>query len=152
MPSFNDALDRLKKVLSEDAAIAAWFHGRGDRKLTVKRLFKHRQQVNASELPLIMITRPDLDKKFRISGGRENTNTVRLYVLFQQNDREQAQQDVVRIEELIDDCLTANYRLKDAGGNPLADSIHPTGSANDEGMFHPVYAIVMDLAIVHRRG
>jgi hypothetical protein len=121
------------------------------RVMTVRREFRNRVQVGASELPLIMVTRPSVSKESRISGGRDNVNTIRLYVLFHQHDRAKAQSEVVAVEELIDDCLEAYYRIKDEDGDPLVKNVKPGESANDEGMFHPVYGIVMDVSIEQYR-
>ncbi len=151
MNSFNDALDKLKTVLENDAALTAFCRAKWNRKQTVKRVFKKRTELNPAEFPIIMITWPSVKKAYRISGGRENTNTVRLYTGFTQIDAEKAQLELVELEEKIDDCLTANYRLNDAGGNPLVRSIHPTDSASDEGVNHPNYFQVMEMEIGHRR-
>lgn len=149
--SFNTALDRLAELLAADTTIQAFALASWQKKITVKRKFRNRTQIHASELPLIMITRPEVEKESRISGGRDNVNTVRLYILFNQDDPEKAQSEVVRIEELVDDFLDQNYRIKDAAGMPLVKNIKPGGSANDEGMFHPGYGIVMDTDIQQYR-
>ena len=151
MASFNTALDRLVVLMQTDAGLSTFCESKWGKIHTVRREFRTRVQVNASELPLIMITRPSVKKEFRISGGRDNTHTVGLYILFQQDDRVKAQSEVVEVEEWIDDCLAANYRIKDAAGVPLVKNVRPGDSSNNEGIWHPIYAIVMDVAIEQYR-
>ena len=149
--SFNTALDRLVGLITADTSLQSFALAKWQKRFTVRREFRNRVQVNTSELPLIMLTRPSVTKEFRISGGRDNVNTVRLYILFQQDERAKAQSEIVEVEELIDDCLAANYRIKDANGDPLVKNVKPGDSVNDEGMFHPVYGIVMDVDIEQYR-
>ena len=153
MTSFNDVLDRLVRILEEDEGVQNFAMDRWLSRITIKRVFKRRTEVNASELPLIMMTRPRLAQTPMLGGpeSRKNDNTVTLYILFVQPDAEKAQQDIIAIEELVDDCLNRNYRIKDANGNPLVKSVFPIESANDEGLYHPNYSIVKDLKIEHRR-
>lgn len=149
--SFNDPLDILVSSLQTDEALDSFCTDTWGKSVTVKRLFKWRTEISPTERPFIAVTRPDVDNKYEMSGGRLNTNTVRLYLAFQQDDREQAQRNVIEFEELVDDALTKNYRLKDAAGNPTIKSLYPTRSANDEGMYHPYYHIVKDVEIEHKR-
>jgi hypothetical protein len=151
MASFNDALDRLVYLAQNDATLQTFSQSSWGRALAVKRIFRRRVEVNQAEMPLLMITRPSLESEYRLSGGRENTHMVRLYGLFPQPDHLKAQQDVVEFEEQLDDFLTKNYRIKDPGGNPLVQNVYPLRAANDEGLYHPVYAIVKDVEIEHRR-
>ncbi len=151
MVSFNDPLDILVSTLQNDAALKDFCRTAWSRALTVKRLFKWRTEISPTERPFIAVTRPSVENKYEMSGGRQNGNTVRLYLAFQQDDREKAQRDVITFEELVDDALTNNVRLKNSAGNPTVKSMYPTQSANDEGMFHPYYHIVKDVEIEHVR-
>lgn len=145
MSSFNTALDRMVDLITADAALQAYAQAKWQKRFTVRREFRDRVQINAGELPLIMITRPSVEKESLISGGRHKTNTVMLYVLFQQVDRVKAQSEVVDVENLLDTCLgVTNSRIKDANGIPLVKAVRPGSAANDQGMFHPVYGIVME--------
>ena len=153
MASFNDALDRLVTLALADATLQAFSQAKWGKALTIERIFKSRVMFsnNVSTLPFIMLTRPSIEEEYRLSGGRENTHMVRLYGLFLQPDRLKAQEEVIEFEEKLDDFLVSNYRIKGAGGNPLVQNVYPLRAANDEGLYHPVYAIVKDVEIVHRR-
>jgi hypothetical protein len=146
--SFNTALDRLVVLIETDAPLQNFAMAKWQKRFTVKRKFLKRGPIHNTELPLIMITRPDVEKEFLIGGGRQKKNTVRLYVQFLQDDPEKAQSEVVSVEELLDTCLgETNYRIKDANGIPLVKRVSPGDSANDEGLFHPAYLMVMEIEI-----
>ena len=146
MPSFNDAIAQLVSILQNDAGLSTFCTDKWGKAHTVGKRFRRRSEINATEYPLIFITRPDVKKAYRLSGGQENENTVRLYCGFQQDDREKVLDEVVEFEEKINDVLCANQRL-----NETAKEVHPEDSVNDEALYHPSYFIVMDVRIVHRR-
>ena len=151
MASFNDAITVLMTKLQEDGTLQAFCQDKWKRKITVTKEFRQRVEIPLADLPVIVITRPSVRKEYRLSGGRENTNTVRLYCGFRQNDRKKSLEELIAFEELLDDILTANYRLRDTGNNPTVQNVHPTDSANDEGMNHPNYFMALEVEIEHRR-
>jgi len=143
--SFTAVTDDIKITLESDAALNAFCTSRWGRSLTVKKAFRQRTEINMSEFPIALITRPEVEKRFLI-GARDATHTVRIYVGFKQTDPEAAQDDLVVLEELIDDALLADHTR---GGTAM--STDPQASANDEGLNHPIYFMVMDVEIEHRR-
>lgn len=151
MATMNDALDRLVVLLQTNAGLTSYATTKWGKAFTIKRRFRQRPQINSSELPLIMITRPGVTHGDRLNGGSDNTNRVHLYIGFHQNDTDKAQSEIVEVEEMIDDILDANYRLKDIGGNPLVKNVRPGDSVNDEGMMHPDYFMVKEVEIEHYR-
>lgn len=145
MSGFIDVIDNLITTLQNDAALASFCQTEWGKTLSVIKAYRQRQEINLSELPLILITRPAVIKQFRI-GARDGAHTVRLYAGFHQPDKLKALNEFVEFEEKLDDALLS------ADPNILgAISISPTASQNDEGEFHPVYFTVMDIEINHRR-
>lgn len=145
MPGFTDAITALKTQLQTDAALAAFCAAAWGKGLTVQVAYKRRVEIHESDLPLILITRPDMKKKY-LTGVRDGIHRARLYCGFLKADREQAQLDLIGFEEAIDDAILADYTL----GGTVIKAI-PTESANDEGEHRPVYFMVMDVEIHHRR-
>lgn len=145
MSSFTNIITNIVTTLQNDAALAAFCSTKWGKTLTIKKIFKKRVEINISELPIILVTRPSLDKEFLV-GVKDADNVVRLYCGFHQTDREKALDETIEFEEKIDDALMVDHTR---GG--LAINTNPKVSANDEGEFHPVYFIAMDVAIKHRR-
>lgn len=145
MSSFVTVYNNIITTLQNDSALAAFCDAKWGKMLTVLKVFKKRVEVNLADLPVILVTRPNIDKEFLIN-ARDADNIVRLYAGFHQTDREKAMEEMIEFEEKIDDALMVDHTR---GGN--AKSTNPKTSANDEGEFHPVYFMVMDVAIKHRR-
>jgi len=145
MPTFNDAIANLVTTIEGDSALSAFCLSKWGKALTVLRVYKNRTEIQLSELPIALITRPEVNKKFLI-GAREGEHRVRIYFGFQQDDRLKAQEELIEAEELIDDALLVDHTR---GGKAIDTT--PEASANDEGSFHPVYFMVMDVLIKHRR-
>lgn len=146
MSSFNDAIAQLITVLQNDSALAGFCSSRWGRSLTVKKVFKQRTEVSMNELPLCLITRPSVAYSFLSNTVRDGDHSVRLYLGFLQNDRRKALEEFVEFEEKVEDAFYANYTL-----NGTAINTTPESSINDEGKFHPVYFIVKEIKIRHRR-
>ena len=145
MPTFNDVLDNLVTTLEGDSALSAFVTAKWGKSLTVLRVYKNRQEIQISELPVALVTRPEVRKNFLI-GARDGEHRVRIYLGFRQEDRLEAQAELIEAEELIDDAL-----LVDQTGGGKAIDTKPAESINDEGSYHPVYFMVMDVLIKHRR-
>ncbi|MFA5354213.1 MAG: hypothetical protein WC291_08280 [Thermodesulfovibrionales bacterium] len=143
--SFTTVLSNLATTLQNNAALASFCTTKWGKALTVKRVYHKRTEINISDLPILLITRPMMDKKFYI-GARDGHHTVRLYLGFRQEDREKAQAELVEAEELVDDAMMAVIPSSLGALNLV-----PQGSQNDEGEYHPVYFTVMDVMIHHRR-
>lgn len=144
--SFITAIDNLASTLQNDAALTSFCKTKWGRSLTVKKIFKKRAELSIQNLPKILITRPTVEKSYLINTARESKNTVRLYCIFYQSDPRRALNELIEFEEKIDDAITTPEP-----GTLGAISINSKASVNDEGEWHPVYAIVMDVEIKHRR-
>ena len=147
MTSFKDVMTGLKTTLESNAALQAYAQAKWSKNIQIMIVFKPDTEVGLDELPLIMMTRPEVKKSSLIGGSREGEHIVRLYFLFREEDRLQAQEILIEMDEKIDDALTAPYPW-DIGG---ALDIKPGDSLNNEGNFHPAYALVMDVSITHSR-
>jgi hypothetical protein len=147
MSSFITTIDGIVATLQGNTALNDYTKAEFNNKtITVKKIFKKRTDVNIADLPIILITRPSLEKSHLINSPRNGKNTVRLYVGFHQTDKRKALDNFIQLEEKIDDALLAV-----APETLGAISINPNESANDEGMFHPIYFMAMNVEILHRR-
>lgn len=145
MSTFIDVINELVTTLQNDTALSSFSQTKWGKSLTVKKIFKERTEINTRDLPIILITRPSLEKSF-LTGARDGAHTVRLYCGFHQNDRRRALEEFIEFEEKIDDALLNSQALES-----ITLTINPLASANDEGKYHPVYFMVMDVEIRHRR-
>lgn len=145
MASFVAIINNLVTTLDGDSALSAFCTAKWGKALKVLKIFKRRTEISANDLPIILVTRPDENKEFLI-GARDVDHNVRLYAGFQQDDRENALEEMIEFEEKIDDALLVDHTR---GGNAI--NTHPRASVNDEGEYHPVYFMVMDVAIKQRR-
>lgn len=143
--SFSASLANLITLLQNNAALTAFCSAKWGKTLTVKASYRKRAEIKAGDLPLILITRPRVEKRFQV-GARDGSHTAYLYALFHQDDREKGPLELIEFEEKIDDAL-----LSDPGLSGAAINTTPTESVNDEGKNHPSYCIVMELEIKHRR-
>jgi hypothetical protein len=124
----------------EDFADEQW-----GKSMTVKRCFKHREEVILSDLPIIMMTIPSIEGGTWRPAERDYTVIVRLYCGFCRQDREAAQSEVVSFHEAVEDVL---LRMKEANNLPAGViDIDPKNCTTDEGYFHPVYFFVKDVEI-----
>jgi len=146
MSSFTTVIDNIVTTLQNDAPLDAFCKSKWGKPISVKKIFKKRAELSIQNLPKILITRPLTEKSFLINTSRESKNTVRLYCIFYQTDKRKALNELIEFEEKIDDAI-----LMQSSETLGAISINPKGSENDEGEWHPVYAIVMDVEIQHRR-
>jgi len=142
-----DVINQLVSILQADEDLTAFCRQKWGKPLSVKKIFKRRTEINLHDLPIILITRPSIQKTYPIiSAPKASEHTVRLYYGFHQNDKRIALEESIGYEEEIDDCLSAHYSLG------LPDTVLKTvSSINDEGEFHPVYFGVMDVEVTHRR-
>ena len=141
--TFNDVIEELENNLLSYAPLNNFCSGKWSRSLTVQTSYVNRVEIPLNHLPIIVITRPSVEKSFLIN-TRDGKHIVRLYCGFHQSERDKALQELVGFEENIDDALTKSIFEK-------VMSLHPQASVNDEGKNHPNYFIVMDLLIQHRR-
>lgn len=145
MSSVFDALKALKNTLETDPALSSFAMHDFYRELSVRLAYRNRDELNVGDLPVIIITRPRVTKQFR-TGVVDGDHTVMMYMVFTQEDREKATEELITFEELVDDAIRSNNTL-----NGTAINVTPVESVNDEGKNHPIYCIVTELTIQHRR-
>lgn len=146
MGSFTTVIDNLATVLTDNSALQDFCQKKWGKPLTVAKVFRQRTEIGLSALPIILITRPAVEKPYETIGAKEGRHTVRLYFGFHQADKNNALQEEIEYEEKIEDAILADSTL-----TGTAVYVKPKNSANDEGEFHPVYFTVMDIEIFHRR-
>lgn len=146
--SFKDVINNIVYLLQNDVALQNFSKTRWQttKSLTVSKAFKKRIFINLRDLPLILITMPFIEKSFLINTNRNSTHTIRLYCGFIQNNPKRALEDFIEFEELIDDALLF-YEPEQLG----ALNLIPKSSENDEGLYHPVYFLTLDVEVKFRR-
>ena len=147
--SFIDGINFIQTTLLNDAALKAFSLDSWNKAPMILPVFKKRVEIDVRDLPIILVTRPQVLKTLLV-GARDGVNTVRLYCGFLQNAREQALAQIIQFEEKIDDALLTQEATNAANAAGIK-YINPKSSVNDEGMYHPVYFIAMDVEISHRR-
>ena len=148
--SFINKMNALKIRLQNNQALTDFCQTNFRRNLSVRRFFKNRAEINASDLPLIFITRPIIKREFAGNISKKE-HSIALYCLLHwpEEDDEglsKAQDLSIEFEELIEDAVHLYTGLTGDISMALTDG----DSENDEGMFHPVYAFVMHLIIKDR--
>jgi hypothetical protein len=139
--SFTATLDNLVSTLTNDAALQAFATAAWGKPITVHAGYKQRMEIGAEELPVIRITRPQVEPDTK-SANRIALHKVRLYCGFYQPDLELAVSETIQYEELIRAALVVDRRR-----GQTAQATVPGDSANDEGTYHPSYFLVMDVDI-----
>jgi hypothetical protein len=145
MPTFISVIDNIKSTLENDTALDTLCQENFGRAITVLKSFKNRQELDAAQFPVIMITRPQVKKTY-LTGAKDGEHTVLLYCGFFCEDSTQALDMLVQLEEAVDDAMLVDT----SRGGTAIDSL-PGDSANDSGHYHPYYFIVMTVDIHHRR-
>lgn len=143
--SFIAAMQKVKQTLEDDTPLQDFATLNLGKALPVKFAYKNRAELNVADLPVIILTRPTVKKRFQ-SGVRDAAHSLTMYVVFQQDDRELGPLQLVELEEHIDDAIIKDISL---GGSVI--SAIPDDSANDEGKNHPIYCMVLSMEIQHRR-
>lgn len=144
--SFTAITDLIKSALENSAALSSFCIVNFDRAQAVRKAFQKREEIPLTDLPLIIITSPSLRNEYGAGRLLYRTHGVRLYAGFQQEDRAQAQDNIIKFEENIEQAL-----LNDAGLNAQNIEIYVGDSANDEGFFHPVYFLAKDFKVLVAR-
>lgn len=143
MGSFVDVINNLVNTLQSDSTLDTFCREEWGKSLTIKKVFKKREEVGLTEFPLVMITRPQVSVEQENNIAYERKNTIRLYVGFHQPNREAALDEIIELEEMIEKALVQDMSV---GGT--VDMIIPGSSVNDEGYFHPVYFIAKEFEIL----
>lgn len=144
------ALKQLKTTLLDDVDLTAFCHTNFGTRLTIKRSFRDREEIGMDECPIILITRPSVERENGLNRRSRGSHSARLYFGFYQPDtsgdsREAGTDTAVEFEELIETALSADITL-----NGTVSSIVPGSSVNDEGTMHPIYFGVMDVTLKKR--
>jgi hypothetical protein len=147
--SIIDTLKDITTTLEADTGLLAFCNTEFGKVHTVKRVYKQRVEIDLSELPLIMITRPSVKAGPWRPSERDYTHTSRLYCGFQCEDRELAQELLIEFEEALDAAILV-YKDPNKLLAGITD-IDPQDAVNDEGYFHPVYFFVKDVEISETR-
>ncbi|MCP4747298.1 MAG: hypothetical protein GY874_14330 [Desulfobacteraceae bacterium] len=140
--TFKDVLTAIKHQLESDPALTAFFKDRFSKTHTVDIAYKHRKNIQLSELPIILITRSSVEKQQDLTA----LHTVNFYAGFHQKDRKAGVIDAVVLEDLLDAAV-----LADTTFSGLADSSRVLSSANDEGVYQPVYFCVTTVEVKFTR-
>lgn len=148
--SINPAINNLKETLQNDSALAAFCHAQFGRQLTVKRGYRDREEIGMDECPIIIITRPSVDRENGLNRRSRGIHSLRLYFGFYQGGnaadvRDQAAETAIEFEELIESSLVVDVTR--AG---TASATVPGASVNDEGALHPIYFGVMEVMLQKR--
>jgi hypothetical protein len=147
--SFNDTLDDLKSTLEGNTGLAAFCTAQFGKNHTVKRVFKKRTEISIDELPIVLITRPDVTPEKWRPTEREYTHNALVYCGFYCEDREAAQDILVEFEELMEAAILT-YKNPSMLPEGITD-IDPKAALNDEGYYHPVYFFVKAVEIQETR-
>jgi hypothetical protein len=143
--SFTEVTDKIKQTLEDDQDLANWvssiFSGKF---LNVIKAFKNRQEINVADLPVAMIVRPSRSYHSQIIGASPYfESTVLLYVGFYCEDRNQAQDILVVLDEEIEAALLKNRSLSGKVQQTMLEAVE-----TDAGQFHPHYFFVQQWKIL----
>lgn len=146
--SFNDDIEVIKQALEGDDELEAFCLASFKRKLTVRRSFEKRTEIDSDEFPIMLIVRPSMDRS-RATGGLVHRNhKLLLFFGFREEDKSEAQSHLVIMEELVEQALDKLEDDPDLSGEML---IEPGDSANDQGHYHPVYFIAKEVSVLTER-
>jgi len=143
MASFYTALQELKSLI--EAGLLDFCSSRWGKLPTLTISYKKRTEIALDAFPIGFITRPQVENQDDVTGFNQSGQTVLLYFGILEEDREKAAQAVIELEEEIETIIRANRTLNDK-----VQSIEINNSANDEGNFHPVYFISVEMNATHR--
>ena len=141
-------INAVKARIEGNAALQAYFEEQFGRRLTVKKSYKNREEINVGDLPVLMITRPQVGRS--VSGNvTTRSHELLLYLGFHYpntDDLELPLEYFIEIDERLADAVARKTDLAD----DRAMYVIVGESANDEGAFHPVYFQTMHLTIKER--
>lgn len=144
--TFLDVLDRTKSLLESDADLSAFCQAKWGQALTAEIGYRARREIAFSELPLALITRPQISDRQRVRAGREGRHTIRIYAGFKNTDKTAGTRELVEFEEKIEDALTRHTPFSD-----LCLEAEVAESVNDEGAISPAFFLAMNLSVLFRR-
>lgn len=140
--SFVDNINAFKIRLENNQALNDFALTKFGKVFKVWKVFHNRTEIGLDDLPLIMITRPNVNRTpSNLSPRKEHT--VALYAGFRQEDRLLALEQFIELDSLLEDTVMVKTNIQ--GDIPMA--VEVTDSANDEGLYHPIYFLVMHLKV-----
>jgi hypothetical protein len=140
--SFIDNINAFKVRLENNQALNDFALTKFGKVCAVWKVFHNRTEIGHGDLPLIMITRPNLIRTpSNLSSRKEHT--VALYAGFLQYDRLLVLEQFIELDSLLEDAVMAKTNIQ--GDIPMA--VEVTDSTNDEGLYHPVYFMVMQVKV-----
>lgn len=140
--SFVDVINQIIATLQNDAALTAFCQANAGKALTVKKGFRDLTEIAPADMPLVRITRPQVQGQAQSNVSGDYGHTVRLYLAWYCDDAAASPDLLIQFEEAVETALMKNPTL-----NNLADFISPSQSNNDEGKAHPRYFIKKDFAV-----
>lgn len=140
---FSALSNQIIATIQASAAVST-VAGRTGKSLTVRVGYKVRQEINVSDLPIVMIVRPE--RKLESIAARQYGHEFVIFVGLNCETREDAPGLLDDLENAIEDALVENYSL-----NGTAVDVNFIGSSNDMGMYHPVYFTSMQFNIQARK-
>lgn len=106
--TFITVIDNTVTTLQNDSALTAFCSEKWGKTLTVQKEFRQRTEISLNQCPIIIITRPSVERIWLVGGAKELRHTVALYCGFYQDDRSKTLDESIEYEEKIIDALLAD--------------------------------------------
>jgi len=136
--SFVDNINAFKVRLENNQALNDFALTKFGKVFKVWKVFHSRTEIGLDDLPLIMLTRPSVNRTpSNLSARKEHT--VALYAGYRQEDRLLSLEQSIELDSLLEYAVMGKTDLP--GDVPMP--VEVTDSTNDEGLYHPVYFMVM---------
>jgi hypothetical protein len=136
-------INALKVRLQNNPDLNDWFLEKFGKDLQVKKIFKNRAELSmAEDFPLIMITRPQVNRTFGGSSAVDKHHDLLLYCGFYYDDAADLELPLDYFIEL-DDLLERAVITKTTADGDKVIPISIAESANDQGLKHPFYFMSM---------
>jgi hypothetical protein len=113
--------------------------------LTVMKTVRDRVEIQISDCPLVMMTRPTI-QRVRQGNAVNLENAVFLYGGIHEPDRTKALDELIQMEELMEDAMLTKTDLPGDRGIVVV----PGDSVMDEGLYHPIYFVVKHFTVKER--
>jgi len=113
--------------------------------LKVEKVFRWRKEIPITDLPIALVTRPYVRRSFEGMVPKKEQG-ISVYAGFRMEDQDKAVALSIEFEELLEDAICRKTSHPD--DRPMG--IMPADSTNDEGKFHPVYFLVMEVLVRDR--
>ncbi len=145
MTSFKEKYNALKVRLENNQDLDAFCQSTFGQSIKVLKTFKERTEISLNELPIALITRPQVRREFANQLSKKE-HSIFIYAGFHEEDKLRAADISIEFEELIEAAIQERTAHQD--DRPMA--IMPSNSTNDEGRFHTVYFFMMEAIVKDR--